>query len=86
MARPDWINRAGGLEAEENRRLREYEYDEGLIITDRPTLSENADRLLKIFRDRPNPCRWWRADCGKLVDGEWIESPAVVLSKHEERS
>ena len=81
MARPDWINRAGGLDTDENAKLDTFLSRYELDIWRKA----ETDPVFNKARHRLTGCKWWKAGQGMVVDGEWIESPAVVLSKHEER-
>lgn len=51
-------NRAGRLSPDENELLRQYEVDEGILFADRPTLAENAPKLLELFAK--SGCAWIR--------------------------
>ena len=58
MARPTWINRAGGLDDAENLRLRAFESETLLLFTERPTLAEDAARLCALHVE--SGCAWIR--------------------------
>ena len=62
---------SGGFDTEENAKLNGF-------------IKARLDKEFNVRCHRLLGCRWWHVGQGMIVDGAWVESPAIVLSTHEE--
>jgi hypothetical protein len=74
-------NHDGTFSHAENDRLTAFDQAHGLVQTQRPTLAEDEEELIRIHRE--DRCSWWHRGDGVLVRHRSDFHPAQVLVEHD---